>query len=420
MILPLCIPTTLSANDNKTSSSLFRIANYDNLPQFGGSSSVSIQTQSDDEIKRTTFLFKGLTPYLTPYYDFKDSVKQETGLAFGFDYALLFQGANVSLGDHYALGGVGRFFGTWTLFGRGTPNTGSFVYKVENRHSVGTLVPPQNLAGEIGYIGLTSDTFSDAGWLLTNLYWLQTFSNHRYIFVAGILDVTDYVDVYGLNNPWTDFNNSTFSTNPTIPAPSQGMGVAASVMLTDNFYLLGGLADSNGNPENPGKNFDSFFNDHEYFKHIELGWVSSWQNRYLDNIHLTAWQVDFREASQTPSGWGLAFSFSRKIDERWLPFLRAGYSDGGGSPFNYSVSSGFGYFPKRRSDVMGFGFNWSRPSAHIFGNGLKDQYTFELFYRIQLFQHTTITPDIQYLVNPALNSEANSSWVFGLRTRLSF
>lgn len=96
------------------------IANYHNIPLFGGSSSVSTQTQSDDEIKRTIFLFNGLTRYLMPYYDFKDSVNHATGLAFGLDYALLFQGASKSSADHYAAGGVGRFFGTWTLVGRGT------------------------------------------------------------------------------------------------------------------------------------------------------------------------------------------------------------------------------------------------------------------------------------------------------------
>ena len=60
------------------------------------------------------------------------------------------------------------------------------------------------------------------------------------------------MDVYGLANEWTDFSNLAFSTDPTIPAPDQGLGAAALVRITPNYYLLGGLADANGDPSDPG------------------------------------------------------------------------------------------------------------------------------------------------------------------------
>ncbi|MCK5364626.1 MAG: carbohydrate porin [Gammaproteobacteria bacterium] len=44
----------------------------------------------------------------------------------------------------------------------------------------------------------------------------------------------------------------------------------------------------------------------------------------------------------------------------------------------------------------------------------------ELYYRFQLFQHMSITPDIQYLVNPALNPSEDQIWILGLRGRFSF
>ncbi|MFA9614956.1 MAG: carbohydrate porin, partial [Deltaproteobacteria bacterium] len=55
-----------------------------------------------------------------------------------------------------------------------------------------------------------------------------------------------------------------------------------------------------------------------------------------------------------------------------------------------------------------------------FGPDLDDQYTTELFCRLQVMRSLQITPDIQYIINPALNTEANHSWVFGLRARLVF
>ena len=67
---------------------------------------------------------------------------------------------------------------------------------------------------------------------------------------------------------------------------------------------------------------------------------------------------------------------------------------------------------------LGFGFNWGQPNEDAFGQTLDDQYTFELFGRLQVTQNFQVTPDIQLFINPALNPEANQSWVFGLRARL--
>ena len=95
---------------------------------------------------------------------------------------------------------------------------------MENRHRLGTDIAPTALGGEIGYAGLTAITFSDIGGALTNLYWSQRLMDNRLAFAIGVVDVTDYVDTYGLVNPWTDFSNLAFSNGPTIAAPSQGLG----------------------------------------------------------------------------------------------------------------------------------------------------------------------------------------------------
>ncbi len=147
------------------------------------------------------------------------------------------------------------------------------------------------------------------------------------------------------------------------------------------------------------EDFDTFFDGGDYFAHVEAGWFSSWQDRFTDNIHLTAWHADQREAAQVPDGWGAAFSFSRKFNDRWLPFLRVGYSEDGGALLERSVSTGIGYFSGTRSDVLGIGLNWGRPSSETFGPDLDDQLTAEIFYRLQLFQHMTVTPDYTFPID---------------------
>ena len=50
---------------------------------------------------------------------------------------------------------------------------------------------------------------------------------------------------------------------------------------------------------------------------------------------------------------------------------------------------------------------------------MNDQYTVEMFYRWRPFRVFTITPDIQLLVDPALNPDEDVIVVFGARARLA-
>jgi porin len=389
---------------------------YDDVPVFGGPGSVGADLREDDEIGKPWFRFEGIDGAFQPWFDWKGRLNDDYGLSFGLDYTALGQAVTDSPGEDGAAGGIFRFFGDWTLCGRESGNTGSIVYKVENRHRLGTDVAPQDMGFEAGYLGIPGTAFSDYGWGLTNLYWKQRLNEGRVSFVVGAIDVTDYLDVYGLINPWTQFQNLVFLTDPTIPAPNQGLGAAFGAMATDNMYVVGGLADANGDPTEPDDWFDSFFDDHEFFYSLEVGWTPSQDRIYLDNVHVTGWCVDERESAGVEDGWGLAFSATTFINDSWMPFLRAGYSDDGGALLEKSVSAGIGYYFPESKDLIGFGLNWGRPPDH----DLDDQVTSEIFYRLQLAQNLQLTPSVQLLIDPALNPDEDVIGVFSLRARLTF
>jgi porin len=380
--------------------------------QFGGPDNVENLLRADREVDRSL---------LDRWEGWKDGLQGKRGLSFSVDYSAVYLGADHSPGEDDAGGGMVRFFGAWDLTGRGSKITGALVWKVEHRNAY-TNVPPSDFGFDLGYIGIFEPPFSDQGLRLTNLYWRQRWrANTPVTAVGGWVDVTDYLDVYALASPWTGFSNFAFSTGSnTIPVPDEGLGVAAAAMLTDKVFLIGGLADSNSDPTDPLNGFDTFFGDREYFKHIEIGWTPSHGQVYLDNAHLTIWHADDRTDAGTPGGWGANFSFTRHLKERWLPFVRVGYAEDGGSLMQKSVSIGFGYQRNRGQSLLGVGVNWGEPNETTFGPGLDDQYTAEVFYRWQIAREVALTPDLQYLKNPALNTGQNSIWVFGLRARFVF
>jgi len=119
-------------------------------------------------------------------------------------------------------------------------------------------------------------------------------------------------------------------------------------------------------------------------------------------------------------GWGVLFNYSASINgDTLMPFIRGGYANDGGSLLERSVSVGLGYNAVGGRDQLGVAANWGRPNEDSFGPGLDDQYTFEVYYRLQITDQFALTPDIQYLVDPAQNPTEDSLWVFGLRARLA-
>jgi porin len=386
--------------------------------QFGGPNSVPGQLADDARLEES---LTGRTLFGS-YFDWKDQLREKSGLDFSLDYTAGITGATNTLGEDDAFaGGAVRFFGRWDLVGRSSGNTGTFVWKLEHRHKY-TSIPPSGTAAEIGYVGVILPVLSNIGMRLTNLYWKQNLVHGRLELVAGMLDATDWLDLYALASPWTGFMNFAFATGAaSIPIPDDAtIGAYVNALLTDNLYIIGGLTDSNANSTDPFNGFDTFFNVNEYFTTIELGWTTASDRFYLDNTHITFWHADERVEAGVLSGWGANFSFAHAFDDKWMPFLRAGYAEDGGSLLQKTVSTGLGYHFGERNSLLGLGFNWGQPNEGTFGSGLDDQFTVELFTRLQVMRNLQVTPDIQYIKNPARNPDANQSWVFGLRARLVF
>jgi len=385
----------------------------DQGPSFGGPDAVGNLLRDDAAVDRPTLFER--------WFEWKNGLTEKHGFSFSLDYSAVGLGANESPGDDRASGGMVRFFGSWDLVGRGTKNIGAFVWKIEHRHAY-TDVAPSGFGFNLGYVGLVEPPFSDQGTRLTNLYWRQRLAGGRVTLLGGFLDATDYVDVYSLASPWTGFLNFAFSTGTTtLAVPNDAaFGIAAGAMLTDNLFLIGSVSDLNADPTDPGETVDSFFSDHEYFKSVEIGWTTAQDRIYLDNVHLTLWHADERVDAAQPSGWGANLSWTTYLAGKWLPFVRVGYADDGGSLTQKSASVGFGYQPNPARNLLGLGLNWGQPNEDTWGTGLRDQFTGEIFYRWQISKAIAVTPDLQYIKNPALDPATSSIWVFGLRVRGAF
>lgn len=385
---------------------------FTQINQFGGPSSVGGQLAEDAAVA-PQYRCQDWHDHFASWYQFKSGIDEGVGLQFGLDETILYQGVDSSPGSNHAASGIFRMFGQLELLGRGTPNSGSIVFKAEDRHRIAASLTPFNLGLQSGSAVLTGTTFSDFHLSVTQLFWKQYFFDKRMTVAAGRIDVTDFIDVYAMMNPQTHFLNLAFSTNPTIAAPNQGLGVVAAGMITDHLYVQGGFADANGQSTQAG--FDTFFDDSEYFSYAEVGLTTSQDRIYLDNVHATFWHTDARSTAGAPRGQGFTLSAQKFVDDKWLPFARYGYADGEAALMQNTFSTGIGLQCKNR-DVFGAGISWGKPA----NSSRSDQFTSEIFYRFQLTEFLAITPDMQFIVDPANNANVDELVFFGIRLRAAF
>jgi porin len=385
---------------------------------FGSPNAVTNRIEEDAEPREALVKERALQPW----FDWKESLQERTGVGLGLDYTSLFLAADNSAGEDNSSSGMLRFFGSWDAVGHGTKNTGSLIWKIENRHRYSTVPPSAFSIGQLGYVGLIGAPFSNEGTRWTNLYWKQRLNQGRATLLGGYLDPTDYVDVWIGADLWTRFTNLAFSTGSASMFIPNGatLGAAGATMLNENWYLIGNVTNAYADSTDPFKDsFDRFFSDNEYFSTLELGWTSSQERIYFDNTHVTFWHVDNSPQAGAIQGWGVNFSHIQYIGGKWMPFVRGGYADDGGSLLQKSISAGFLYQKTPAKNLLGFGLNWGEPNESTFAPGLDDQLTMEVFYRFQLTQQFALTPNLQYLKDPALNPLDDSLWVLGLRLRLA-
>ncbi|AEI93114.1 carbohydrate porin [Roseobacter litoralis] len=371
---------------------------------LGGPSSVQADLQPGDGLTDPQFRSDFPVNIAPGYFRWKESLAQK-GFSFNFDYLALGQTSNSDQGEGEASGGIFRFYGTWKA-----TEFGSLTFKLEDRHAYGDIAP-QNFGFDGGALSITGTAFNDSGTLLTNFFWTQRADDGAWTFQIGQIDTTDFVDVYGLVSPYTAFQNLAFNTNPTINAPNAGLGIAAGAKLGSNFYATGAIADANADPSSP--DFD-VFSEGELFKSVEIGYTSGFDRVYFDNIHLTLWHADDADDGSRREDYGAAFSAAWFLENKWMPFFRAGTSKGRAALYDKSVSAGLGYYA-RNTDLAGVGLNWAEADG-ISG----DQKTIEAFYRFSISPNLQITPSVQYIKDPLLSSGQSSVTLFGLRARIVF
>ena len=78
--------------------------------------------------------------------------------------------------SRYGAAGDLDLMSSWTLIGRGTKDTGRFVFTGEYRYQIGSQ-PPSRIGGQMGTVVGPTNAFNDRGWVIRDAYWIQLIAN---------------------------------------------------------------------------------------------------------------------------------------------------------------------------------------------------------------------------------------------------
>ena len=401
------------------------ITGYSNNDNIGGPGSVGHQMEVDHN--KMVFEYRYPVKVLKPWIEMKDRINNKTGIQFGVNYSTLYMRSSSVISEQNnpnTASGVLDIHAGWNLIGRKSQkNKGTLFIKINSRHTYGgTTAPMFHGLNESGYYGLPGTAFHDFSFRIIEFNWIQNLWDNRASFVIGKIDNTNYFNFHGLIIPWRHFLGYGSNVSGTMNWGNAGLGGVAMVRPTKRTYIMAGVIDVYGDRFEDGDFLDlgRHWQNGDFQTNIEVGWVPSYDERYFKKISLTYWHspeyASFSNNNPIGKGQGLAFSSHWFFKERFAPFIRFGLSNGVGENTFYKKDIQLGHGLRFRNfDMLGTSISWNEPNI----DDTKDQYTAEVFYRINLSSLLEITLDYQFILNPTFNPTHSALRYFGIRGRIT-
>lgn len=298
---------------------------------------------------------------------------------------------------------------------------------------------PNNAVGDFQY---TSNYDAPQGLELYQLWYAHNFLDDRVNVLFGIHDFTSEMGFVT-----TGFNllNVSFAIAPAtiiqIPGsffPQTSIGARVKFNWTDELYSYLGVYDGRpGNIDRPRSMSYGISREGGLFSIGELGWQSDEGAERYGKVALGGWysSATYNDLynEERNSNFGSYLVAERQIfgeegdsSQGLGVFMQLSQASASRNPISYYWGGGFAYtglFECRERDVLSFGFN----SAHSSGAArhLEDiqasafERAIELNYRVKVNEYLSVTPDVQYIVNPGLYPDIDRAVVVSVRAEVA-
>jgi porin len=359
---------------------------------------------------------------LTPYTKAKTYLHEEWEFDTAMEHLLIYQRATGGRRPREQAAYNFTWFGVWNFSKyMGKEDAGVIGFSFEERDNI-TDHSVRDFSQEVGTNyrthGLNTDERSRTA--VRQLWWRRTFLDKSTTVTAGKLHHPSYYNRNSFaGNSRTSFLSNPFSRNPNRLTPQDGLGANVTVKPNDDYYLSAGLGDADASNTTSG--FDTVGDGH-LFAAAEFGLTPKIEGAGQGNYRFTFWQTNQADDEATADddssdGAGVGLSFDQELNKTVGLFARYGYAEKQVTSIKNFVSGGFVLRDAWGvdGDLFGVGLAWDQPS-----DGKDDEYSMEVFQRIQFTSRVQITPSILVIFDPSQSDKTEPVAVFGIRFRALF
>ncbi len=297
--------------------------------------------------------------------------------------------------------------------------------------------------------GVNAAALGDEEIRVRELWYEQTFLDEKIRVKFGKYDMAVDVDTNAYANyEITQFMNGALVNTGNIPLPDFGIGGVVSIQPTEWFYTTFAMGDAQANGDQTGLN--TAFHDEDYFLYVtEFGFMPVWETAWgklPGGYRFGLWydpqpKEEFfndlggrrRTIPTKRDDVGFYFNMDQMVfkenpendgdTQGFGLFFRYGYahSDVNEVEHFWSVGGQYqGLIPTRDNDVLAFGFAQGILSRRLQALENRDRESaYELYYNIELAPWCHLSPNLQYVANPA-GGGSRDALVGGLRLQMAF
>lgn len=352
----------------------------------------------------------------TDYSMFKYWLNKNYGIDYGIDTTIMPQRGAPS-GKYNAVQAYIYPYLTWTAFkneyGTGQLNMAYTVVRYGNHNAA-------DVASNMGVVSSIND-YDDKTNEFNELYFSYELGGSWNWLTLGIgqfpiynWDGSDYN-----SNQQVNFINYALSQNPSSTYSIAGVGGFATISPNDEWSFTLGAQDAS-NVDAVSVRVNSIHDKH-FTTFGQAEWTPTNKFGEAQVSVLLYNQPGVKEQPQTTNGWSI--NLSQNFGEKYNVFARINGVSGHMDTIEQSWSGGVVWLnPLERNDLdqIGFGYALNKINEEATGKPLAHdtEHVFEAYWAVGFKDRLTITPDVQFYINPALNQKSDYGTALSLRMTL--
>ncbi|MBR1756144.1 MAG: carbohydrate porin [Alphaproteobacteria bacterium] len=352
------------------------------------------------------------------YSAMKNYLNKKYGLSYNLNYSLMAQHGAPN-GRYNPVQSYLNPSVAWTTFnngyGTGVLNA-SYSSVFYGNHNA------DDVANRIGVVTPINDEDDESQEFSTLYYTYQLPNRYNWLtFGLGQYTIYNFDGTDYNNNPQGNFINYALAQNGSATYAEAGVGTYIQA-TPGNWLFVAGVQDAS-NISATSVRFNRLHDGH-YTTFGQIGYNPTVQGLGAGQYSVLVYNQPYvREQPQSTTGWSL--NMQQNIGEKWAVFGRINGVSGSVATIKNSYSVGMVFnnpLDRNPLDQIGTAYAYNDIDETAVGEPLSEsgEHILEAFWTWGISKWAAITPDIQFYINPALNTGSDYATVASLRFNVYF